>query len=151
MKNLKRKSDIDRNKQTSKNRLEARKATVVPDLEISALTKQQKDDTTSKALKLFNEKLLQIRKLNEGRVIVVSIAVTAEGLLPSRKKVGSSIVKEMEQASLWSGTGMANLVRLVSCNGETYYKTYTYRAESVWSSWGTSIQCRRKQAACLAR
>jgi len=46
MKNLKRKSDIDRNKQTSKNRLEARKATVVPDLEISALTKQQKDDAT---------------------------------------------------------------------------------------------------------
>ncbi len=91
--------------------MEVRKAAAVTDVVIPALTKQQMDDTTSKALFLFNKKLLQVRKLNEGKVIVVSIAVTAEGLHPSRRNGGNSIVKEMEQASLWNNAGMANLVQ----------------------------------------
>ena len=75
-KSLTRKTD----RQESKDRLEVRKAAAVADVVIPALTKQQMVDATSKALFLFNEKLLQVRKLNERKVIVVSIAVTAEGL-----------------------------------------------------------------------
>ena len=104
-------------RQKSKDRLEVRKAAAVADVVIPALTKQQMVDATSKALFLFNEKLLQVRKLNEGKVIVVSIAVTAEGLHPSRRNAGHSIMREMQQASLWNHAGMANLVRLVPYKG----------------------------------
>ena len=112
-KNLTRKSD----RQKSKDRLEVRKAAAVADVVIPALTKQQMVDATSKALFLFNEKLLQVRKLNERKVIVVSIAVTAEGLHPSGRNAGHSIVREMQQASLWNDAGMANLVQLVPYKG----------------------------------
>jgi hypothetical protein len=107
-KNLTRKTD----RQKSKDRLEVRKAAAVADVVIPALTKHQMVDATLKALFLFNKKLLQVRKLNEAKVIVISIAVTAEGLHPSRRNAGHSIVRETQQASLWNDAGMANLVRL---------------------------------------
>ncbi len=137
-KNPTRKSD----KQKSKDRLEVRKAAAVADVVIPALTKHQMDDATSKALFLFNEKLLQVRKLNEGKVIVVNIAVTAEGLHPSRRKAGRSLVKEMQQASLWNNAGMANLGSSTSSVQRCIIlqESYSCRAESVWSSWGTIIQ-----------
>ena len=112
-KNLTRKTD----RQKSKDRLEVRKAAAVADVVIPALTKQQMVDATSKALFLFNEKLLQVRKLNERKVIVVIIVVTAEGLHPSGRNAGHSIMREMQQASLWNHAGMANLVRLVPYKG----------------------------------
>jgi hypothetical protein len=134
--------------------LEVRKAAAVTDVAIPAMMKPHMDDATSKALFLFNKKLLQVRKLNEGKVIVISIAVAAEGLHPSGRNGGNSIVKEMEQASLWNNAEMANLVQLVPYKGVTYFKNPTVFAEQKAfgrNSWGTIIQCRRKQAACLAR
>jgi len=71
------------NERIKNDKLEVRMAAAVADAVFPALTKQQMVDATSKALPLFNKKLLQVRKLNEGKVIVVSIAVTAEGLHPS--------------------------------------------------------------------
>ena len=131
-KNPTRKSD----KQKSKDRLEVRKAAAVADVVIPALTKHQMDDATSKALFLFNEKLLQVRKLNEGKVIVVSIAVTAEGLHPSGRKAGRSLVKEMQQASLWHNAGIANLVQLVPYKGVTYYENPTVAEQKAFGAPG---------------
>jgi hypothetical protein len=59
-KSLTRKTD----RQESKDRVEVRKAAAVADVVIPALTKQQMVDATSKALFLFNEKLLQVRKFD---------------------------------------------------------------------------------------
>ena len=106
--------------------MEVRKAAAVADVVIPALTKQQMVDATSKALLIFNKKLLEVRNLNEEKVIVVSIAVTAEGLHPSGRNVGNTIENEMQETSLWSTAGIANLVRLVTRKGETYFKNPTY-------------------------
>ena len=89
-----------------------------------ALTEQQMEDATAKALISFNKKHLQVRKLNAGKVIVVSITTVSEGLHPSTGyNVWKTIVKEMQQASLFS-TGMANVIRLVICKGAAYYESY---------------------------
>ena len=91
--------------------MDVKTAAAVADLEYPALTTEQKEDATAKALLSFNEKHLQVGKLNERKVIVVSIAVVSEGLYPSTGyNVGKSIVKEMQQASLLL-TGMANVIR----------------------------------------
>ena len=49
---------------TSKNRLVVRTAAAVADLEYPALTTQQMEDATAKALLSFNKKHLQVGKLN---------------------------------------------------------------------------------------
>ena len=121
-KNPKRNTD----KQRAEKGLEAKKAAAIANVVIPALTKPQMDNATSKAIFLFDEKFLQFRKQNEGKeVIVVSIAVTAEGLQPSGRNTGNSIMKELEQASLTSSAGMANLVRIVRYKGGTYYENPT--------------------------
>ena len=102
-----------------------RSAGAVDDLGIPALTEKQRKDATSQAILVYDKKFLQVRKLNEGKLIVVSIAVSAEGLHPSGRNAGRLIESEMERASLWSGEGMANLVRLVTRNGVTHYENPT--------------------------
>jgi hypothetical protein len=101
-------------------------AAAVADLEYPALTTQQMEDATTKALLSFNKKHLQDGELNERNVFFVSIAVVSEGLHPStRRKVGKSIEREMRMASLWS-TGMANLIRLVTRKGVSYYENPSF-------------------------
>ena len=119
MTNPPRKDKLD----TSKNRLVVRTAAAVADLEYPALTTQQMEDATAKALLSFNKKHIQVGKLNERKVIVVSFAVVGEGLHPSTgRKVGKSIEREMQWASLYS-SGMANLIRLVTHKeGASYYE-----------------------------
>ena len=124
------------NNQRSKDKLEVRKAAAVTDVAIPALMKPHMDDATSKALFLFNKKLLQVRKLNEVKVIVISIDVAAEGLHPSGRNGGNSIVKEMEQASLWNNAEMANLVRLVPYKGVTYFKNPTVAEQKAFGTPG---------------
>ena len=131
-KNPTRKSD----KQKSKDRLEVRKAAAVADVVIPALTKPQMNDATSKALCLFDKKFLQVGKLNEGKFIVVSIAVTAEDMHPSGRNAGNSIVKEMQQASLWNNAGMANLVQLVPYKGVQYYENPTVADQKAFGAPG---------------
>ena len=82
--------------------------------EIPALTETQIYNATKKAIDLFDKNYLLFRKQNKKKgLIVPSIAVSAEGLHPDTgKNTGCLIEKEMEQASLWSSSGMANLVRL---------------------------------------
>jgi hypothetical protein len=110
---------------TSKNRLVVRTAAAVADLEYPALTTQQMEDATAKALLSFNKKHLQVGKLNERKVIVVSIAVVGEGLhLSTGVKVGKSIEREMQWASLHS-SGMVNIIRLVTHKGVSYYANPT--------------------------
>jgi hypothetical protein len=80
------------------------------------------EDATTKALLSFNKKHLQVGELNERKVIAVSIAVVGEEQHPSTgRKVGKSIEREMQMALLWS-TGMANLIRLVTHKGVSYYE-----------------------------
>jgi hypothetical protein len=124
--NPQRNNNISSNKRPKKERLEVKTAAAVAEVEIPALTKQQMVDATSKALLIFNKKLLEVRNLNEEKVIVVSIAVTAEGLHPSGRNVGNTIENEMQETSLWSTAGIANLVRLVTRKGETYFENPTY-------------------------
>lgn len=124
--NPQRNNNMSSNKRLKKERLEVKTAAAVAEVEIPALTKQQMVDATSKALLIFNKKLLEVRNLNEEKVIVVSIAVTAEGLHPSGRNVGNTIENEMQETSLWSTAGIANLVRLVTRKGETYFKNPTY-------------------------
>jgi hypothetical protein len=124
--NPQRNNNISSNKRLKKERLEVKTAAAVAEVEIPALTKQQMVDATSKALLIFNKKLLEVRNLNEEKVIVVSIAVTAEGLHPSGRNVGNTIENEMQETSLWSTAGIANLVRLVTRKGETYFENPTY-------------------------
>ena len=58
-------------------------------------------------------------------MIVVSIAVVGEGLhLSTGEKVGKSIEREMQWASLHS-SGMANIIRLVTHKGVSYYANPT--------------------------
>ena len=97
-KNPKRNAD----KRRAEEALEVRKAAAVADVVIPALTKPQMNDATSKALCLFDKKFLQVGKLNEGKFIVVSIAVTAEDMHPSGRNAGNAIVQELEQASFYS-------------------------------------------------
>ena len=105
-----------------KKRLDVKTAAAVADLEYPALTTQQMEDATTKALLSFNKKHLQVGELNERKVIVVSIAVVGEGQHPSTgRKVGKSIEREMQTVSLWS-TGMANFIRLVTHKGVSYYE-----------------------------
>jgi hypothetical protein len=105
-----------------KKRLDVKTAAAVADLEYPALTTQQMEDATTKALLSFNKKHLQVGELNERKVIVVSIAVVGEGQHPSTgRKVGKSIEREMQTVSLWS-TGMANIIRLVTHKGVSYYE-----------------------------
>ena len=102
-------------------KLEVGNARAVEDDSFPALTEKQRKDATSQAILIYDEKFLQFRKQNKGKgVIIVSIVVTAEGLHPSGRIAGHSIVKELERASLCSH-GMANLVQLVTCKGVTYY------------------------------
>ena len=124
--NPQRNNNISSNKRPKKERLEVKTAAAVAEVEIPALTKQQMVDATSKALLIFNKKLLEVRNLNEEKVIVVSIAVTAEGLHPSGRNVGNTIENEMQETSLWSTAGIANLVRLVTRKGKTYFENPTY-------------------------
>ena len=124
--NPQRSNNISSNKRPKKERLEVKTAAAVAEVEIPALTKQQMVDATSKALLIFNKKLLEVRNLNEEKVIVVSIAVTAEGLHPSGRNVGNTIENEMQETSLWSTAGIANLVRLVTRKGKTYFENPTY-------------------------
>lgn len=124
--NPQRNNNMSSNKRLKKERLEVKTAAAVAEVEIPALTKQQMVDATSKALLIFNKKLLEVRNLNEEKVIVVSIAVTAEGLHPSGRNVGNTIENEMQETSLWSTAGIANLVRLVTRKGETYFENPTY-------------------------
>ena len=121
-KNPKRNTD----KQRAEKGLEAKKAAAIANVVIPALTKPQMDNATSKAIFLFDEKFLQFRKQNKGKgVIIVSIAVSAEGLHPSVSNLGLSIVKELEQAFLYIVSGMATLVRLVPYKGVPYYENPT--------------------------
>ena len=83
------------NKRRAEKALEIKKTAAVANVVIPALTKPQMYNATLKAIFLFDEKFLQLKKQNEG-VIVVSIAVSAEGLHPSRSNLGLSIVKELE-------------------------------------------------------
>ena len=62
--------------------LEVKKAAAVANVVIPALMKPQMYNATLKAIFLFDKKFLQLRKQNEG-VIVISIAVSAEDLHPS--------------------------------------------------------------------
>ena len=56
----------------------------------------------------------------------MSIAVVGEGLhLSTGKKVGKSIEREMQKASLFSSSVMANLIRLVTHKGVSYYANPT--------------------------
>ena len=91
----------------TKEKLEVKAAAAVADLEVPALTTQQMEDTTTKALLVFKEKLIKVRKMNKGKVIVASIAVVGEGLHSSGRNCGKTIIQEMQQASLWSVDGMA--------------------------------------------
>jgi len=126
-KNSTRPSNIRR----KKNRLAVRNAGAVEDIGFPALTDTLRLVSTSQAILDYDEKFLQFRKQNEGKgVIVVSIAVTAEGLHPSGRNAGKSIVEEMKQASLWNGEGMANIVRLVTRKGIKYYENPTYEEMS---------------------
>ena len=103
-----------------------RNAGAVEDFGFPALMEKQRKDATLQAILEYDKKFLQFRKQNEGKeVIVVSIAVTAEGLQPSGRNTGNSIMKELEQASLTSSAGMANLVRIVRYKGGTYYENPT--------------------------
>ena len=84
------------------------------------------EDATTKALLSFNKKHLQVGELNERKVIAVSIAVVGEEQHPSTgRKVGKSIEREMQMALLWS-TGMANLIRLVTHKGVSYYENPSF-------------------------
>ncbi len=103
-----------------------RNAGAVKDFGFPALMEKQRKNATSQAILEYDKKFLQFRKQNEGKeVIIVSIAVTAEGLQPSGRNAGNSIMKELEQASLTSSAGMANLVRIVRYKGGTYYENPT--------------------------
>jgi len=116
--------------------LEVKKTAAVANVVIPALTKPQMYNATLKAIFLFDEKFLQLRKQNEG-VIVVSIAVSAEGLHPSGSNLGLSIVKELERTSLYSGvSGMANLVRLVTRKGVSYYENPTVEEQKRFGASG---------------
>ncbi len=120
-KNLTRKADQRR----ADDRLAVRNENASEDDRFPALTEKQRNDATLQAILVYDKNFLQFRKQNEGKgVIVVSIAVTAEGMHPTGRNVGRSIVKEMEQVSLYND-GMANLVRLVTCKGVTYYENPT--------------------------
>jgi hypothetical protein len=56
----------------------------------------------------------------------VSIAFVGEGQhLSTGKKVGKSIEREMQKASLFSSSVMANLIRLVTHKGVSYYANPT--------------------------
>jgi hypothetical protein len=103
------------NKRQMEDRLEVERLTVAAGAEeIPALTETQIYNATKKAIDLFDKNYLLFRKQNKKKgLIVPSIAVSAEGLHPDTgKNTGCLIEKEMEQASLWSSSGMANLVRL---------------------------------------
>ena len=103
------------NKRQMEDRLEVERLTVAAGAEeIPALTETQIYNATKKAIDLFDKNYLLFRKQNKKKgLIVPSIAVSAEGLHPDTgKNTGCSIEKEMERASLWSSSGMANLVRL---------------------------------------
>ena len=103
-----------------------RNAGAVEDFGFPALMEKQRKDATLQAILEYDKKFLQFRKQNEGKeVIVVSIAVTAEGLQPSGRNAGNSIMKELEQASLTSSAGMANLVQIVEYKGGKYYENPT--------------------------
>ena len=52
-----------------------------------------------------------------GGVLAMDYGVRFRGLHPSGRNAGHSIVREMQQASLWNDAGMANLVRLVPYKG----------------------------------
>ena len=103
------------NKRRKEERLEVHGLTLAAGAnEIPALTETQIYNATKKAIDLFDKNYLLFRKQNKKKgLIVPSIAVSAEGLHPDTgKNTGCLIEKEMEQASLWSSSGMANLVRL---------------------------------------
>ena len=103
-----------------------RNASAVEDIGIPVLTETLRLVSTLQAILDFDLKFLQFRKHYKGKgVIVVSIAVTAEGLHPSGRNVGKSIVDEMNRASLYGVEGMANVVRLVTHNGINYYENHT--------------------------
>jgi hypothetical protein len=114
------------NKRRAGDRLVVKKAAADADVEIPALTKPQMYNATKKAIVLFDENFLRLRKQNKGKgLIFVSIAVSAEGLHPSGSNSGCLIVKELKRASLWNNAGMANLVRLVTRKGISYYENPT--------------------------
>jgi hypothetical protein len=50
--------------------LDVKTAAAVADLDYPALTTEQKEDATAKALLSFNEKHLQVGKLNERKLIL---------------------------------------------------------------------------------
>ncbi len=62
------------------------------------MTEEQKNDAIAEAMRVYDEKYLQFRKKNKEKdgVDVVSLAVAAEGLLPSGRNVGALIDFEME-------------------------------------------------------
>ena len=103
------------NKRRKENRLEVCRLTAAVGVEeIPALTETQIYNATKKAMDSFDKNYLLFRKQNKRKgIIVPSIAVSAEGRHPVTGKItGILIGKEMERASLWSSSGMANLVRL---------------------------------------
>ena len=108
MKNPRFPSSIQRSKEASK----GKSAGAVSDFEFPALTEEQKNDAIAEAMLVYDEKHLQFRKKNKGKdgVDVVSIAVAAEGLLPSGRNIGALIESEMEGASLFRAGEMPNLV-----------------------------------------
>jgi hypothetical protein len=84
--------------QRSKYASEGKSAGAVNDYEFPALTEEQKNDAIAEAMRVYDEKYLQFRKKNKEKdgVDVVSLAVAAEGLLPSGRNVGALIDFEME-------------------------------------------------------
>ena len=103
------------NKRQMEDRLEVERLTVAAGAEeIPALTETQIYNATKKAIDSFDKNYLLFRKQNKRKgIIVPSIAVSAEGHHPVNGKItGKLIGREMEHASLWSSSGMANLVRL---------------------------------------
>ena len=113
---------------TLKNRRkEVMAAAVKLNSEYPALTKEQMKFATSKALISFNEKYLQCGKKNEGKEIVVSIAVVGEGMHPSTGYLsGKSIVNEMRAASITNSYHiMSNLVRLLTHKHVSYLENPT--------------------------
>ena len=87
--------------------MDVKTAAAVADLEYPALTTEQKEDATAKALLSFNEKHLQVGKLNERKVIVVSIAVVSEGLVSFHRVQRWEINRERNAAGVvivdWDG------------------------------------------------
>ena len=141
------------NKRQMEDRLEVERLTVAAGAEeIPALTETQIYNATKKAIDLFDKNYLLFRKQNKKKgLIVPSIAVSAEGLHPDTgKNTGCSIEKEMEQASLWSSSGMANLVRLHK--GTSCYENPTVEEQKRLGPPGKQAACNesRESAASLS-